>query len=92
MAFSISGSPGCCTPFHELRKPTRQALDQRRGPALNAPAAEDDPSGIATYSQAGANYGSGVLCAAFLTFPLLAAAQEICGRTALASGQGSHAS
>ena len=58
------------------------------GPGLITGASDDDPSGIATYSQAGAKYGFGMLWAALLTFPLTAAVQEICDRTALATGQG----
>jgi len=57
------------------------------GPGLITGASDDDPSGIATYSQAGAKYGFGMLWAALLTFPLMAAVQEICDRTALATGQ-----
>ena len=58
------------------------------GPGLITGASDDDPSGIATYSQAGARFGFGMLWAALLTFPLMAAVQEICDRTALATGQG----
>ncbi len=58
------------------------------GPGLITGASDDDPSGIATYSQAGAKFGFGMLWASFLTFPLMAAIQEICDRTALATGQG----
>ncbi len=51
-------------------------------------ASDDDPSGIATYSQAGASHGFSLLWTALLTFPLMAAVQEICDRTALATGSG----
>jgi NRAMP (natural resistance-associated macrophage protein)-like metal ion transporter len=51
-------------------------------------ASDDDPSGIATYAQAGASHGFGLLWTALLTFPLMAAVQEICDRTALATGTG----
>jgi len=51
-------------------------------------ASDDDPSGIATYSQAGASHGFSLLWTALLTFPLTAAVQEICDRTALATGSG----
>jgi Mn2+/Fe2+ NRAMP family transporter len=51
-------------------------------------ASDDDPSGIATYSQAGAQYGLSFLWTALLTLPLMAAVQEICDRTALATGTG----
>jgi len=58
------------------------------GPGLVTGASDDDPSGIATYSQAGAQYGLSFLWAALLTLPLMAAVQEICDRTALATGVG----
>jgi NRAMP (natural resistance-associated macrophage protein)-like metal ion transporter len=58
------------------------------GPGLITGASDDDPSGIATYSQAGAQFGLGFLWAALLTWPLMVAVQEICDRTALATGTG----
>lgn len=58
------------------------------GPGLITGAADDDPSGIATYAQAGAQFGQSFLFVAPLTFPLMAAVQEICDRTALATGTG----
>jgi NRAMP (natural resistance-associated macrophage protein)-like metal ion transporter len=58
------------------------------GPGLITGASDDDPSGIATYSQAGAQYGLSFLWAALLTLPLMCAVQEICDRTALATGTG----
>jgi NRAMP (natural resistance-associated macrophage protein)-like metal ion transporter len=58
------------------------------GPGLVTGASDDDPSGIATYSQAGAQYGLAFLWSALLTLPLMAAVQEICDRTALATGTG----
>src|SRR5450631_3779802 len=58
------------------------------GPGLVTGASDDDPSGIATYSQAGAQFRYGVLWTALLTLPLMAAVQEICDRTALATGHG----
>src|ERR1700683_3253924 len=50
------------------------------GPGLVTGASDDDPSGIATYSQAGAQYGLAFLWTALLTLPLMAAVQEICDR------------
>jgi NRAMP (natural resistance-associated macrophage protein)-like metal ion transporter len=58
------------------------------GPGLVTGASDDDPSGIATYAQAGSRFGFGFLWTALLTFPLMAAVQEICDRTALATGRG----
>ena len=58
------------------------------GPGLVTGASDDDPSGIATYAQAGAQFRYGLLWTSLLTLPLMAAIQEICDRTALASGKG----
>src|SRR5665213_984623 len=58
------------------------------GPGLITGASDDDPSGIATYAQAGSKYGLSFLWTALLTYPLMAAVQEICDRTALATGEG----
>ena len=58
------------------------------GPGLITGASDDDPSGIATYAQAGSQYGQTFLWTALLTFPLMVSVQEICDRTALASGKG----
>src|SRR4051794_33265930 len=48
------------------------------GPGVVTGAADDDPSGIATYSIAGARFGTGFLWAALLTWPLMAAVQSMC--------------
>lgn len=56
------------------------------GPGLVTGAADDDPSGIATYSQAGATYANGMLWTVPLSLPLMMAVQEICDRMALATG------
>lgn len=58
------------------------------GPGLTTGAADDDPSGIATYSQAGARYGFRWLWLASITFPLMAIAQEMCARIGLVTGRG----
>ena len=58
------------------------------GPGLVTGASDDDPSGIATYSPAGAQYGLGLVWVALVTLPLMAGVQEICDRTALATGRG----
>ena len=57
------------------------------GPGLITGASDDDPSGIATYAQAGARFGFSMLWVALLTLPLMMGIQEICDRTALASGK-----
>jgi NRAMP (natural resistance-associated macrophage protein)-like metal ion transporter len=58
------------------------------GPGLVTGASDDDPSGIATYSQAGAQYGLSLLWVSLVTLPLMAAVQEICDRAAMATGLG----
>lgn len=58
------------------------------GPGLTTGASDDDPSGIATYSQAGAQYGFGLLWLAAFTFPLMAVIQEMCARIGLVTGRG----
>jgi NRAMP (natural resistance-associated macrophage protein)-like metal ion transporter len=58
------------------------------GPGLVTGASDDDPSGVATYAQVGAKFGFGFLWTALLTLPLMAGVQEICDRTALATGTG----
>ena len=58
------------------------------GPGLITGASDDDPSGIATYSQAGATHGLATLWTALLTFPLMAAIQEMCARIGLVTSHG----
>lgn len=58
------------------------------GPGLTTGAADDDPSGIATYSQAGAGYGFNFLWTAVFTFPFMAVVQEMCARIGLVTGRG----
>jgi Mn2+/Fe2+ NRAMP family transporter len=56
------------------------------GPGLVTGAADDDPSGVATYAQAGATFQNGLLWTVPVTLPLMMAAQEICDRMVLATG------
>ncbi|HEX3109654.1 MAG TPA: divalent metal cation transporter [Thermoanaerobaculia bacterium] len=58
------------------------------GPGLIAGAADDDPSGIATYSIAGAQLGTTMLWTALLTWPLMASVQMMCARIGMVSGFG----
>jgi len=58
------------------------------GPGLTTGAADDDPSGIATYSQTGAKYGFSLLWLAAFTFPLMAVVQEMCARIGMQTGRG----
>lgn len=58
------------------------------GPGLVTGAADDDPSGIATYSQTGAQYGLGLVWTALYQLPLLVAIQEACARIGAVTGKG----
>lgn len=76
---------------HDTRRRARRSNPAIRffrvlGPGLVTGAADDDPSGIATYTQAGATYGNGLLWTVPVTLPLMMAVQEICDRMALATG------
>ena len=67
-------------------RPSR--LLDRLGPGLITGAADDDPSGIATYSQAGAQFGLGMLWSVFLTTPLMVGIQIVSARIGRVSGHG----
>ncbi|MBV9159451.1 MAG: divalent metal cation transporter, partial [Candidatus Kaiserbacteria bacterium] len=58
------------------------------GPGLITGAADDDPSGIATYSQTGALFGYSQLWLTLFSFPFMTAVQEMCGRIGLVTGEG----
>ncbi len=58
------------------------------GPGIITGAADDDPAGIATYSIAGAQFGTGLLWLAPLTWPLMAAVESMCARVGLVTGGG----
>jgi len=72
------------------RGPVRKLGDYWRmlGPGLTTGAADDDPSGIGTYSQTGAAFGFKFLWIAPFTFPLMAVIQEMCARIGLVTGRG----
>jgi NRAMP (natural resistance-associated macrophage protein)-like metal ion transporter len=61
---------------------------QKIGPGLVTGASDDDPSGIATYSQAGAAFGLSTLWTALLAFPLMASIQQMCARIGMVTQQG----
>jgi NRAMP (natural resistance-associated macrophage protein)-like metal ion transporter len=69
---------------HQRGKPTRNLL----GPGLVTGAADDDPSGIATHSQAGAQFGYGLLWTVFLTTPFMIAIQLISADIGRVTGKG----
>jgi NRAMP (natural resistance-associated macrophage protein)-like metal ion transporter len=61
---------------------------KKLGPGLITGAADDDPSGIATYSQTGAQFGTGLLWLSVWTLPFMITIQEMCARIALVTGNG----
>jgi len=69
-------------------KKMKKTLWQRLGPGFITGAADDDPSGIATYSQSGAQFGFSQLWTALFSFPLMFSIQEMCGRIGLVTGDG----
>ncbi len=79
---------------HNLLLPTSapsrwiRALLKSLGPGIITGAADDDPSGIATYSVAGAQLGTKLLWTALLTWPLMASVQMMCARIGKVTGQG----
>jgi len=70
------------------REQERIPLLKRLGPGLITGAADDDPSGIATYSQAGAQYGFGLLWSVLLTTPLMIGIQIVSARIGRVTGHG----
>jgi len=61
---------------------------RKLGPGLITGASDDDPSGITTYSQAGAQFGTHLLWTAILTYPLMVSIQEMCARIGLVTRKG----
>ena len=72
----------------ERQRSTLLKLFGRLGPGLITGAADDDPSGIATYSQAGAQFGINMLWTVALTYPLMVAIQSISARIGRVTGHG----
>lgn len=72
----------------KIRKLSRRVGVQRLGPGLITGAADDDPSGIATYSQAGAQFGYSMLWTMIFTLPLMTAIQTISARIGYVTGKG----
>ena len=71
------------------RQPTRiELFFNDLGPGLITGCADDDPSGISTYSMTGAAFGYGLLWTALLSFPLMVSLQLMCGRLGMVTGQG----
>ncbi len=74
----------------EKQEPVKEAKEYWKtlGPGLTTGAADDDPSGIATYSQMGASRGFNLLWLSAFTFPLMGAIQEMCARIGMTTGVG----
>jgi Mn2+/Fe2+ NRAMP family transporter len=68
--------------------PSKPRLLAVLGPGLITGASDDDPSGIATYSQAGAQFGYALAWTMLLTYPLMAAVQMVAARVGRATGHG----
>ena len=75
------------SPDEEERERAHVPLLKKLGPGLITGAADDDPSGIATYSQAGAQYGYGLLWSVFLTTPLMIGIQIVSARIGRVTGR-----
>src|SRR4051794_36630426 len=73
--------------FERLGRAADQVVDEL-GPGVVTGAADDDPSGIATYSQAGAQFGYGLLWTMLLTYPLMAAVQLVSAHIGRVTGAG----
>ncbi len=71
-----------------VKEPEKPSLLQIMGPGLITGASDDDPSGIATYSQAGAQYGYALGWTLFFSWPLMCAIQEISARIGRVTGRG----
>src|ERR1700710_1525598 len=69
-------------------QPKKTGLLQVLGPGLITGASDDDPSGVATYSQVGAQFGYGLAWTLVFTYPLMAAIQEISARIGRVTGAG----
>lgn len=75
-------------PPQSVKSENAASLIRRLGPGLITGAADDDPSGIGTYSQVGAQFGFGMLWTMLFSFPLMTAMQEICARLGRITGVG----
>jgi NRAMP (natural resistance-associated macrophage protein)-like metal ion transporter len=80
--------PRARTALHLLWSRLKEHPLARVGPGLITGVADDDPSGIATYSQAGAQFGLNMLWTMPLAFPLMAAIQSMCARIGRVTGKG----
>jgi NRAMP (natural resistance-associated macrophage protein)-like metal ion transporter len=72
----------------DLKQPRTPSILTMMGPGLITGASDDDPSGIATYSQVGAQFGYGLAWTMVLSYPLMVAIQEISARIGRVTGFG----
>jgi Mn2+/Fe2+ NRAMP family transporter len=72
----------------DLKHPDRPKLLEVLGPGLITGASDDDPSGIATYSQAGAQFGYGMAWTLLFSYPLMCAIQQISAQIGRVTGRG----
>jgi NRAMP (natural resistance-associated macrophage protein)-like metal ion transporter len=79
---------GAPAPLASAKPSYATEIFRRLGPGLITGAADDDPSGIATYSQVGAQFGYGMLWTMLFSFPMMAAIQEISARIGRVTGLG----
>ncbi len=80
--------PGAPNPLDAIKQPVRPPLLRFLGPGLITGASDDDPSGIATYSQAGAQFGFDLGWTLLFSWPLMCAIQEISARIGRVTGRG----
>jgi Mn2+/Fe2+ NRAMP family transporter len=80
-------APAAIVPTH-VKQPDRPRLAEIMGPGLITGASDDDPSGIATYSQVGAQFGYSLCWTLLLTYPLMAAIQQISANIGRVTGAG----
>jgi Mn2+/Fe2+ NRAMP family transporter len=76
------------SPFDKVRIKSLSQILRALGPGVITGAADDDPSGIATYSQVGAKFGLGLLWMTLFLLPTMIVIQEMCARIGLLSGNG----
>jgi NRAMP (natural resistance-associated macrophage protein)-like metal ion transporter len=81
-------APGAANPPGAVKQPERPRLLAALGPGLITGASDDDPSGIATYSQTGAEFGYGLAWVMLFSWPLMCAIQETSARIGRVTGRG----
>jgi NRAMP (natural resistance-associated macrophage protein)-like metal ion transporter len=84
----MSDLPGAMPGSEEIKRPDRPKLIEIMGPGLITGASDDDPSGIATYSQAGSQFRFGLVWTLLLTTPLMIGIQMLSARIGWVTGQG----